>query len=824
MRNILLPFILFIANVSNNTLFSQSTLNGVVTIQNSYFNSKTKIDYVPNAQVEGSYVRTKPTTTDVNGAFKLLIISAKSKEKVRLKIVKDGYQVVNQNALFAYVDQADTVQVFMAKTEDLEAARTAYFKGIKAASESAFQAKIKLLNAELAALRNKKTVDESRVLVVENQFKNLCQQSRKIEDIAHKLAINYSSINLDDASLEGQKAFAFFQKNAIDSALMVFEKGELKTKMDFLQKEKKDRIRKDVKEIDSKIEHQCQRIWTDLSVQADFYQLNWEIEKADSMYQLMLKFDSTNVFIYKRYAVFLEEINELNRAKAVCERGISHVKFSSDEIELMDQLGNLHSTLGDFKDAEKILTQATDIAEWEIINRKDIYEPLYALTQMHLGQLFTKMKNYKMAESYLTTAWKYHQECALKPLANTKDSLLLATNFYSIAVNHQYQNNEEQCLIFYAKTDSIHNKIFDPNSTIYKLSKADLKNKFSELYLAKKDTLNALKYLLEYTNIYESLNPLAFEDDYLAGLIRQKEMHLSTKNYQKAVGVLETLSIVQKRRVLEHPLHYEMDFEKTLTALGNYHWQQKNYVLADSMFKMTAELYKTIVKGTPLYMESNGIPKIGRPEICAFYSRMGSFYKEQNNVELAENQYVKSAELWRELSQKEPLIYGEKLLKNLQTIISLHDTLMLSEIFEKKLKAHKDIQNTYRNEMVEVQNKIVAAYTQSTTIKDKQAKLNDAYGNLAAYYLSLNKIKEAELVAQKQENNAAEFLIFIYGVQEKFKEAQSVFAKIGDKKAAKTHCTQWANDFYNQRIISYSIKAKINKWLESSTAIGLLGN
>jgi Tfp pilus assembly protein PilF len=815
MRNVLLPILLFVALTSNNTLFAQSAINGIITIQNSFYTNQGKIDNVQNAQVDGILVRTKPTVTDANGVFKLLSITAKANEKIRLKIAKEGYQVVNQNRLDALTDQADTVRIFMAKPEDIEAARLSYFNSCKTISEAAFKKKLNALTAELTTLRSKSNIDENRVLLLENSFKSVHKNAKKLEDIAQKLAVYYSLINLDEASIEGQKAFQFFQKNDIDSALTVLKSTNLNSKLDFLEKEKKDRIRKQIKENDPKIEGQLQRIWADYALQADFYQLKWETEQADSMYQLMLKHDSTNVSIYKKYGVFLVETNQLNRAKTVFEKGLNAAQLPTDKIELMDQLGQLYTVLNEVNKAEKILNQATDIAEWEIINRKDIFEPLYALTQLHLGQTLTHSKNFDNAEYAFKTALKFHQEYATKSPAKPKDSLLLAKTFNSMAINYLKQNNFEKSLNYFDKTKAIYAKILDSNS-LYKTAMMALKNNYAQLFLSQKDTAKALKLFWEELDMYAALiqqDNTAFEADYLTRLTYLSNLYISTKNYKNALPILDTIAALQNRLVLAHPQQYEGDLEKTYSTLTTIYWAQKNYALADTSFRKSAELHKIILKGTPQY----------RPEICNFYSRFGAFYKEQQLAESAENQYVKSAELRRELVDKEPLVYGENHQLNLQTIIDLHDTLLLKEIFENKIKVHKDIQNTYRNEMVEVQNKIITAYSQST-IKDKQGKLNEAYGNLAGYYLSLNKIKEAELVAKKQEINNAHFLIFIYSIQDKFKEAQLVLTKIGDKKAAKSHCLQWANDFYNQRIISYAIKTKINKWLETSTAIGLLGN
>jgi hypothetical protein len=355
----------------------------------------------------------------------------------------------------------------------------------------------------------------------------------------------------------------------------------------------------------------------------------------------------------------------------------------------------------------------------------------------------------------------------------------------------------------------------DMNS-LYKNDIADIKNNYAQLYLAQKDTTNGLKYLSQEFEIYATAvrsKHSAFDKDYLAALVNLSALYLSSKDYDRAMPILEDIAATQKSLVAAHPSHYELDLEKTLKALGTIYWSQKKYALVDTTFKQMANLHPTILKGTPQY----------KSEICAFHSRFGAFYKEQKKTQEAENQYVKSVELRKELVERDALAHGDNQQSALQNIIALHDTLLIGQIFENKINAHKKIQTDCRTEMVNVQNKIIAALEKTTT-KDKQAKLTEAYGNLAAYYLSLNKIKDAELVAQKQENSAAHFLIFVYGIQDKFTDAQAVLAKIGDKKMAKKQCLQWANEYYEQKIISWDIKTKINKWLEAPATIGLLGN
>jgi tetratricopeptide (TPR) repeat protein len=811
MKKVVFLIFPFLAISYSTTLFAQSAVNGVVILHNSFFNNKTKVDYVQNAQVDGLMVKTKPTITDANGVFKLTAINAKPNEKIRIKIVKDGYQVVNPSSLFALTDQADTVRIFMAKPEDIEASRSAYFAAMKALSEQTFKKKIGAINADLKSAYSQSSVDATTVATLEKALKSTNDGGRKLETIAQKMATLYSLTNWDDAAPHCQTAFEFVQRGAIDSALVTFDEAQLSERAEFLLGQKSRNTVTDVAVWEAKFKRNINA----LMVQADFYQLKWEVAQADSVYQLMLKFDPKNGMVYRKYADFLLDINDLNRAKAVCEKGLSLVQLSEDKIELMDRLGELHATFGDFRNAEKVLSQASDMADWEIINNKAVFEPLYALTQLHLGQAFTKMKNYNGADAAFSAALKFHQEYATKSPARPKDSLLLGATFKAMAINFQRQNDFAQTLVYFDKTWAIYTKVLDMNSA-YKTDIADLKNNYAQLYLAQKDTTQALKYLSQEFEIYATAvrsKHTAFEADYLAALVNLSTLYLNSKDYDRAMPILQDIAATQKSLVAAHPTHYELDLEKTLKSLGTIYWAQKKYVLVDTTFKQMANLHPTVLKGTPQY----------RSEICAFHSRFGAFYKEQNKTELAENQYVKSVDLRKELVDKDALQNGENQQSALQNIISLHDTLLIGQIFENKINAHKKIQTDCRTEMVNVQNKIIAALEKTTT-KDKQAKLTEAYGNLAAYYVSLNKIKDAELVAQKQENSAAHFLIFVYGIQDKFTEAQAVFAKVGDKKTAKKLCLQWANEYYEQKVISWDTKTKINKWLEASATIGLLGN
>lgn len=817
MRNILLPVFLCIALQYPVSLFAQlDIVKGIVTIQNSSFNNNGKISYVQNAQAEGVYVKTKPTVTDANGLFSLKIVGAKVAEKLRLKVQKDGFQVVNPSNLMVNSGQNDTIRIVMAKPEDIEAMRAHLYTCAQTTVETTFKLVLNGYKNDLIELRNKANVDDVAVQKLEDKIKLHNNCGRNTDALAHHLARKYSLINLDDASTAFQKAFNCFQRGSLDSALMCFNTNDLIKKADLILKTKSDRIKKGIKLNDVKQEEQLHKIINDFMLQADIYRFNWAFEKADSVYQLMLKYNDANIDIYKEYGAFLVEINDLNRAKTIYDAGLNKAQLATDKMQLMNDLAELQRKTGSFAKAEKLLNQAAEMAEWEIINQKDVFEPLFAASQHNLGKIYTDTKAYGKAESAYKTALAIHQEYAAKATAKPNDSLALAANFNSIAINYLRQNNYVASDSFFNKTKAIYDKILDSNSVVYKLHLIDLKTYYAQLFFNKHDTLNTLKLtgdVLFINKELKTINARAFENDYLSALNNLIHSFIAFKLNDKAITHLDTLIALQKQRILKHPYQYELDLEASLITLNTIYREQKKYALMDSLFKTRIELHKTIAKTTPQY----------KPEICTHLMNYAAFCKAQKRYEEANRQYLKVADMQRELAEKEPITHSDNLQTTLQLFYERYDSLATNEIFEKKIKALRDTQSNYRNEQIDVQIKLVNAL-EKTAIKDKQAKLNTAYSNLGAYYLSIKKIKEAELIAQKQDNNAAHFLVFIYGIQDKFNEAQLILTKISDKKTTKTRCLQWANDFYNQKIITHDVKTKLNKWFEKSTAIGLQGN
>ena len=384
---------------------------------------------------------------------------------------------------------------------------------------------------------------------------------------------------------------------------------------------------------------------------------------------------------------------------------------------------------------------------------------------------------------------------------------MLATNLRDIASNARLQKNFDKSAKCFENALLIYNKLVQ-SKEYYRKYIAAVNMNCSNLWFDKGDNLKAIQLCSEAVNIYVDLikkNNTAFEGNYLKAVYSLGNFYFWAEQFDSAVQVLKKVVIDQEKRVKAYPQQYEIDLERALNTLAVTYWKQKNYETAEKTFKKAVDLHKILLNPrTPQY----------KLEICKTNFNLGAMYQQQKKLELAENQYIKAADARREAAEKQPNVYGTNHQVTLQCLVNLYDSMRLNEQDERKIKVWNDYQTKYRNEMVALQIKIIDAY-EKAAVNGKHPKLNEAYGQLATYYLSIDKIKEAEVAAKKQDTNKADFLVFLYAIQGKYKEAEGVLMGINDKKASKIQCSEWADVYYFQKIISENTRTKINKWLEN---------
>jgi hypothetical protein len=817
MRTLCLTTLLCII-LQNNTflLAQQSTINGTVTIQNSGYANKGVIQYVQNAQVEDNFRRANPATTDDKGRFNLTFVGIKTSESVEISIRKEGLEVVNRDALNAVAGQAKQLRIYMAKPSEVDNFRLKIYGIGKTAAEKELDKKLKQNEIALLSLRNQANIDQKSINALEKTKEELIRRYQSLDQQAQELAKKYAAINLDDVTPIVQEAFNYFQKGDLDAALAVFKAAQLDKKGEaiLLDRDKTQNLAQEVENRIANNNEQTRQLIEAYSFEADMLTMKWAFKQVDSVYQSMLKFNATNATIYKEYGSFLIRMSEVSKAILVYKKGLTYAQKPIERIELMMNLGEAQRQKEQFSDADSLLLAAIQLSEPFRVNEKEVFDPIWATAQHYLGNVLNDKKMFGEAEIAYNNALKIREERAMRPKATSTDSFLLATNLRDIAANYRRQRNYINGAKCFERGLMLYDKIAQSN-TFHKRGLAALKNNYGNFLVDIDSVPKAIVAFSEAAAIYKSFmahNKTAFEGNYLRASFGLGRAYLTDKKYDKALIILNEVVTIKSARAIKDSLEYDNDLITMLNTLAILNGDLNNYAAAHANYDTIVKIQKRLVKNTTQYNEA---------EICLSYFNRGALYQKQEKYDLAEHWYLEAVKGRREWANKSPDGYGENHQGTLLPLINLYDAMRLNEQNEQKIKLWTNNQAKYRHEMVELQIKIINAY-EKAVVNGKHAKLSEAYAHLAMYYLSINKKKEAEIAAKKQDAHTAYFFMFLYLIQDKYKEAQSVLAEIMDKKAAKTYCSEWADGYFNQKIINNNTRNKINNWFETTDVITLM--
>ncbi|MEN9611674.1 MAG: hypothetical protein RLZZ628_2488 [Bacteroidota bacterium] len=229
MKNNYFTMLLLLSSVLGGA--QQSVLNGVVTIHNSKFETK-QTQYVSHASVEETFGRSHATTTRTDGRFELTLVGISLKDNVQLSVKKQGWEVVNHDALSVVAGQLGFIKIYMSPQGKIVENKIKYYNIGKTQSEKALSEKIKEKQAERKKLLKNQAQNQKAIGVVETEIKNLYDKYQTIDAHARDMAERFSRVNLDDASEEYQTAFRYFQRGLIDSALFVLEDANYAQKVE----------------------------------------------------------------------------------------------------------------------------------------------------------------------------------------------------------------------------------------------------------------------------------------------------------------------------------------------------------------------------------------------------------------------------------------------------------------------------------------------------------------------------------------------------------------------------------------------------------------
>lgn len=211
--------LIFFLLISSEFIAQNIVFHGVVYEHNS----KTKTGQLKLiSDVQVIIPKSVPVTSDVKGKFKTFSDGLNIGESVSVKLIKNGYQVVNYKELeTVFVGRKDDLIVYMASQSELQKAQLEYYNLAKKSIESAHLKKIQLLSLELKNLKIENDEYTRKIEILELESKAAIQN-------AQNLSKQLSEINLDFAGNLLKKAVLFYQKGEIDSCLSILHSDAYK--------------------------------------------------------------------------------------------------------------------------------------------------------------------------------------------------------------------------------------------------------------------------------------------------------------------------------------------------------------------------------------------------------------------------------------------------------------------------------------------------------------------------------------------------------------------------------------------------------------------
>jgi tetratricopeptide (TPR) repeat protein len=580
MKNLIVTGLFLLAQYA--AFAQQSVLNGTVTVFNSQFETGKK-QYVDNAQVEEDYGKSQATTTNTEGAFKLPLVGIKDLDKVFFNVKKANYEVVNTDALQAVAGQKEAVQVYMAQEGVLAENKRKYYQINRTASEKAVTEKLVQLGQQIETLQQNKEANKSKIEVLQAEYARLQDNFKKIEETARELAERYAKTNLDDASAEYQRAFRYFQRGLLDSALFVFQKMDLEQTAQFVVSEQNRTAALKIEYETRNTEKNKQKVQTTeaLLFKANLHQTKFEFSRVEECYDLLLRLDSTNVNTLWNYAYFLAKQRQDKKAIDLYKKVLSLSKSDELKATFQNNLGNLYSNIQRMPQAEDAYIEALKLYRALANKSPDVFLPDVAKILNNLGIYYFDNQKMPQAEAAYTEALNIRRTFAIKkPEAFLPD---LANTLNNLGTYYSESQKMSEAEVVFVEALKIRRTLADKNPNVFLPDVAMTLNNLGNYYI---DTRKMPQAETAYT---EALD------------IRRK---LSDKN----------------------PNEFLPDVARTMNNLAIYYNENQKLSKAEDMFIETLKLYQTL---------ANKNPDAFLPYVAGLLNNLGVFQKTFGNYKQA---------------------------------------------------------------------------------------------------------------------------------------------------------------------------------------------
>jgi len=672
--------------------------NGLVRVQNS---GKT-----PLANVQIIFSEAVPTTSDQSGRFRLAFSGRKPGDLIFFQeIVKKDYEIVNEKELQVLkIGNSDNLNkdIILAVSGQLNAAKKEYYGISDQALQTSFS---KEKNALQEKLKNVQLTQQEYL----DKFNALSEQYEQQQKALDNLADIFARTNFDDVSEEYKTAFELFETGKIDEALKILESANLLGRTAKRLNEKK-RIEAAATKIAQQKEQNEQEIREDLQglqLQAQLYVLTFQIEKAEGLYDQVLRLDSTDLIVLQDVTDFYRENHRYDKALYWLPKIVNHPQVTGwQKANANIDLGEVHTATGGLEPALKSY-QSAQKAYAEMLSAspsRSFYKTNLATTYSKLGETFAAIGNLDDAlQQYIEDARLSKELCEMYPKdIDFKNNL--AISYQKLGSTYTSLGDLDAALEFFLLYNKLAGKLYGayPLNPKFKNSVAVSCSKLGSTYTSLGNLDKALAYYEAGTTLLEQLcesYPINVDFKQVLALSYSQlgSVYTGLDDLETALEYIQWFNNLSKELYESYPKN--VDFKKglalsyaqigeTQTDLGNLAAALTHYEMGN---KLLDELYKSYPQNVSFkHALANSYGQIGethtelgdldkalkyfqmdndllrelhefdpkdvliKNDLATSYSRLGSTYKALGNLNKALAFYEKDLKLSKELYEAAP--------------------------------------------------------------------------------------------------------------------------------------------------------------------------
>ena len=536
--------------------------NGVVREQNS--------NKEPIAGAQITFTDAVPTSSDQLGNFRLAFSGKKAGDLIFFtEITKKGYEIVNEKELQVLkIGNANQLgkDIILAKSGVLDAAKKEYYDISDKALLASFN---KEKNALQEQLKNVQLTQQAYLLKFDTLYNQFEQQQKALDALADVFA----RVNFDDVSEEYKKAFDLFELGRIDEALKILESTDLLNRTAKRLKEKKrlEAAGANIAQQKAENEKEIREDLQGMQLQAQLYVLTFQVEKAERLYDQILRLDTTDLEILSVAADFYRTNHRYDKALRTYPLVVAHPKAEAWQVaKAHGNMGEMLTATGNLPAALDAYTQSFEA--YEKLHRGKPEDAFYkdnlAVSYQFLGATHTALGNLDKALTFFEDYNKLEKELYAAYPTNVDFKHNLAISYSKLGDTHTTLGNLDKALAFFEDYNKLEKELYAayPKNVAFKKGLA--------ISYAKLGGLNAIRKEWDKAKIYY--------DDYYQLVFELNTAYPTNVNFINGVAIS----------------HAKLGM--TVLALGDITTAHKEFAISKSLF---GKLYKDTPSS--IYFQAN---------------------------------------------------------------------------------------------------------------------------------------------------------------------------------------------------------------------------